>query len=747
MKRVCLILFMLIGCLGYSDSQYIYGIHWYGNGDSNDVEGMTGGKGIWSLETVCLYDGGWTINDQIANFQKITAKGHSIIIRIQPRWGWAIPGESDRAQYLLDVQTAASQAANFCHIWQIGNEMNLYAEYGGGVLTAADYIAYYKQIREKIKSVQSPLGEQIVLVGAVSPGAYYNEVRHTEGLTYLGQMCDNLTLSDCDGFAFHAYGAPWFDANGARSDLIGGYSSQCNLIDQKGFYDKPAFILEWNRQTNPPDNAAQEAESAKFIIGAFQDLQTWNNNPSNHPIVCAAWFIYPDYSGWENFSLLHLRALNTRGVNLDLWDSFQYACSLNIPAGSINPLAGVIVDNDMSAPSYTESGAWLNSASAGYNNGTYRFALAGENSSAVWRGALPQKRYYDVFAFYRSGTNRATSVKYTISTANGNQSVFINQQANGMIWSKLGTYYFNSGSNTVAIEAAASAPAGSAVIADAIYFKYSPQTTPTPIPSPTPTASPTPSPSQTPTKTPTPSPTPIPGANLLRNGDFEEGFTNNIGNYWKVWKGSWSNDVTFGQSTSIKHGGSYAQLWGRNDTLRIHGGICQAASVVAGKKYRLTAYLQFHAGNAETWCEFGYDLSGQTSDGEASSIIYTKLESGGQDKWLKYEAEIIASGNSVSVFAKGGQYSESASQTLFYADDISLTDAPIPSPTITPTPTVSPSPIPTKTPSPTPSPTPTPSPSLSPTPTPSPSSTPTPTPIPTPTSVPHSNNPNTIIFY
>jgi PKD repeat protein len=319
-------------------SPWIYGIHWYGdNYAGSDVEAMTGGKKIWVLETVTIWDG-WTISDQIQKFQTIVDRGHTLVIRIQPRWGWSIPAPgAERDQYLDAVEAAAQQAKNVSHIWQIGNEMNLYGEYGGGVLGAQEYIDYFKQVRQRIKNVSSPLGPQIVLVGPVSPGAYFQEVRHTDGLQYLGQMCNLLNANDFDGFALHAYGAFWEDANGARWDFqngSGGYAAQLEVIDSYGFYDKPAFILEFNRQT-PNKDAWQESQTAQFIIGAYQDLQAWNSNPNHHPIICATWFIYADVGGWEIFSLRHLRDKNPRGVDQDVWDSFQYACSLNIPAGDL----------------------------------------------------------------------------------------------------------------------------------------------------------------------------------------------------------------------------------------------------------------------------------------------------------------------------------------------------------------------------------------------------------------------------
>lgn len=322
-----------------ADSPWLYGIHWYGDGNLSDVEAMTGDKPIWTLETVIVYsDPWWQLSGQAAHFQQIHAKGHSIIIRLEPNWGQTIPAtQAERTQYINDLVATVEAAKDYCHIWQIGNEMNLYAEYGGDVLTAADYISFYKDARAAIKNVTSPLGEQIVLVGPVSPGAYFNEVRHTDGLVYLRQMCQALGPDDTDGFALHAYGAPWLGPQDAASDFMSGVSSQLQVIDEEGFCDKPAYITEWNRQTNPANDANQEAQTAQFLQLAYQRLHEWNSNPNNHPVVCACWFIYKNDPGWANFSLRYLKDVNPRGADADVWDAFQAVCGQNYPAGDSTP--------------------------------------------------------------------------------------------------------------------------------------------------------------------------------------------------------------------------------------------------------------------------------------------------------------------------------------------------------------------------------------------------------------------------
>jgi hypothetical protein len=344
-----LLLAALPAAFARADSPWLYGIHWYGDPNGSVVETMTGGKGIWSLEIVVPYsDPWWQAGGQLWKFEQIVARGHTIICRIEPNWGKAIPlpGE-DFNQYLADVQATAALLANVVHIWQIGNEMNLNGEWGGNVLTAATYIDAFKQIRAAIQSVPSPLGPQIVLVGPVSPGGVQPGVRHTDGAVYLEQMCNLLEPEDFDGFAIHAYAAPWYNVTDSRNDLKAGYTSQLAVIDSAGFLNKPVYLTEWNRRVEP-FNDANQAISAQFLHGALADLHAWNTTPGAHPIAAACWFIYAyDSGGWAAYSLDYMRGIGPTGHNSDPWDALQYACTQNYPAGYPDPNAQSHLVNEL----------------------------------------------------------------------------------------------------------------------------------------------------------------------------------------------------------------------------------------------------------------------------------------------------------------------------------------------------------------------------------------------------------------
>lgn len=321
----------LIG-VARADSPWLYGAHWYGT--DGDVEDMTAGKCVWVLETVMTYDGNWDADARRGRMETAVARGHTIITRIQPRWGWAVPREEEMAAYLNAVADTAHTLRNVCHIWQIGNEMNNPGEYGGGYLDPFDYVDRFKRIRTAIKSIDSPLGEQMVLLGPTSSFA----------VSYLQMMLMNLDPPDLDGIAIHGYGVnPDPFVMNSLLNFRASYQEQLALIDQYGFRYKPVFITEFDRCTDPVNDATQEATSSQFLYLAYQQLDAWNHTPGTHPIIAAIWFIYPDDSNWGCYSLRRHKA-GPRGADVNLWDAFQHAATQGYPAGTTTTALAVSAD-------------------------------------------------------------------------------------------------------------------------------------------------------------------------------------------------------------------------------------------------------------------------------------------------------------------------------------------------------------------------------------------------------------------
>jgi hypothetical protein len=343
------VIFLTISISVSADSPWLYGIHWYGDTGGSDVEEMTNGKGIYVLEQV------FTDTSDQGNFweeppykvtpwTQITDKGHTIIARLHPNWGRAVPKPADSysvADFVEDCSNAAVTLKNVCHIWQLSNEMNILNEYGGEELSPAYYVSVYKQVKTTIESVSSPLGNQIVLLGPVSPGGVIAGVRWKDGNQYLEEMLSELSLNEAGGFGIHSYGGGTLSQ--ALTDFKNTIQSQLTIIDDNGFNTLPVYITEWNRATA---SSFDESTSAQFLYQSFEWLNTWNTTQGNHNIVAACWFVYPDDPGWSTYSILGWKT-DAGNKDNDLWHAFQYAAQQNYEAGIFGVNTSGINDNSI----------------------------------------------------------------------------------------------------------------------------------------------------------------------------------------------------------------------------------------------------------------------------------------------------------------------------------------------------------------------------------------------------------------
>ncbi|GAB4319392.1 MAG: hypothetical protein Kow0059_13370 [Candidatus Sumerlaeia bacterium] len=320
---------VLAGCAG-RDARWIYGVHWYSDDPlSGEVEELTGGKGIYVLEIV-LTDPGAPAHDrwpaQKAAFEAIHAKSHTLIIRVQADWGRIVPHPGDPYStdaFVDDCRRMAEDLRWVCHIWQIGNEMNIAGEWGGQLLPPDAYVDVYRRVRAAIHSVWSPLGPQRVLLGPVSPGGIVPDVRPVEGLDYLARILERLSPGECDGLALHAYAEPcpnWECGLEGFQDIV---TEQLELMDEMGFRRLPVYITEFNKHM-PLDKPGEEIIAAGFIRQAYRWLDEWNSGRGRHNIITACWFVYPAGRGWDDYSL---QFWHTPGEapDKDAWAAFQAA--------------------------------------------------------------------------------------------------------------------------------------------------------------------------------------------------------------------------------------------------------------------------------------------------------------------------------------------------------------------------------------------------------------------------------------
>jgi len=359
-----LVLFWAINVYSTTDSSYLYGIHWYGNtdsispGDRTDVEDMTGDKGVWVLEITHVDSAVAPAWDQppykATHSQKVTqSKGHSMIFRVQPYWGRNVPHSSDPytlTNYSDDCKSAANTLKDYCHIWQIGNEVNLLGENkywdGSGYNnqwepTPTQYADTYVACRDKIHEItpNTTPATQLVLMQPVSPGNVIAGVRFMDGNEFLWRMIEGVAdKNKIDGFALHGYAEP----GGTNYGLEGFWDSireQLMIIDQLGLGDRPVYITEFNKHM--PDLANAEI-GAHFLHRAYSYMNSWNTGSggewlglSNHNIVGATWFVYPSGFGWDEYSLQYWKnGTSAFDEEHDPWKSFNYSCGSGYAKGS-----------------------------------------------------------------------------------------------------------------------------------------------------------------------------------------------------------------------------------------------------------------------------------------------------------------------------------------------------------------------------------------------------------------------------
>lgn len=128
--------------------------------------------------------------------------------------------------------------------------------------------------------------------------------------------------------------------------------------------------------------------------------------------------------------------------------------------------ADVIVDNG----SALFTGSWgTSSTNVGQFHGTnYRWSNTA-NATAQYSPTIPTTGTYRVYVMANNGTDRGTKVPYTITHANGVETVSVSQRTGGGLWQYLGTYTFNVG--TAGNVKFTTTGAGGLVIADAVRFQ------------------------------------------------------------------------------------------------------------------------------------------------------------------------------------------------------------------------------------------------------------------------------------
>jgi hypothetical protein len=168
--------------------------------------------------------------------------------------------------------------------------------------------------------------------------------------------------------------------------------------------------------------------------------------------------------------------------DLGTYDQMQFLADYIFRAGgTVVPLRPIghqtneiVLDND--SPGVTFSGTWSNSTSPVFYGSAgdlpYRYAStsATETAYARYRPTVTSAGFYPVYAWTRSGSDRATDQLYRVTHSGGTTEVTVNHRrvGNGLVY--LGTYHFDVGTAGYVDISNRSNDADSVVIADMIRF-------------------------------------------------------------------------------------------------------------------------------------------------------------------------------------------------------------------------------------------------------------------------------------
>jgi len=129
----------------------------------------------------------------------------------------------------------------------------------------------------------------------------------------------------------------------------------------------------------------------------------------------------------------------------------------------------VVIDNRDDGFSVL-GGDWIQGDDDSAFGGSYRWNDKGNGVHKVrWASEVPRDGYYEVYAMWTEGGNRATNAPYRIIHADGEEVRRVDQKKDGGRWMSLGTYPFLEGGE---FEVILSDDADGYVIADAVKLEY-----------------------------------------------------------------------------------------------------------------------------------------------------------------------------------------------------------------------------------------------------------------------------------
>jgi hypothetical protein len=356
---------------------YIFGIH-----DRGGEHLMLGkNRRGWVLVTEAL--GADPNNPSGSNYTDLSTRGLGVLVRLNHGYGTAgtIPHSSQYDDFARRCGNFV-QASPGCHIWIIGNEMNLANERPGGpsgqVITPQLYASCFRKCREEIHRRPGHTDDQVI-IGAVGPWNTQTKYPGNQGGDWVRYFADILDLlgNEIDGIALHTYThgqEPHFVFDNAKmgppfQDYYWHFRAYRDFMAAvpEALRKRPVYITEANQYV-----AWQNANTG-WVRNAYQEINDWNQDSDNQPIQALSLFRWiignpndPQQVGWA--------IENKPGVQDDFRDAMNNEYQVVVPPVPLDYRAAWL---EVNAPGRMERGAVVQFSVTLRNDGSSSWANTG----------------------------------------------------------------------------------------------------------------------------------------------------------------------------------------------------------------------------------------------------------------------------------------------------------------------------------------------------------------------------------
>jgi len=244
---------------------------------------------------------------------------------------------------------------------------------------------------------------------------------------------------------------------GSAGQTIFEYSSMNNprTSDLDSVYSSPAGVpampwLDGTADTLYPKIALVKAAAVKSTSAlirwhsdeAANSRVDYGTTPSYGSVATDASMVY-DHGVWIS-NLSPNTTYNFKVTSADAAGHSTASANYTLVTTASGDAPVVIDDGEID---FQFNGEWYKTVGSGGYNNDYIWASDDVYSSAwaEWLPYIPSTGNYKVYVRYRAGSNRCSSVPFTVYYAGGKQTTNLNQQTNNDTWVLVGTYAFNQG--------------------------------------------------------------------------------------------------------------------------------------------------------------------------------------------------------------------------------------------------------------------------------------------------------------